>query len=126
MTAPRATTALAVVAPRIGQLIRLLGSDQDGEVVAAARALGRTLTSVGAEFHTLADTIERSAPAAHHRGCEDHRAIARWLIDSGARLSPKEWSFVADMANRFGSLSERQEAWLLAIFERVSSESRRA
>jgi hypothetical protein len=119
------TAALAVVAPRIGQLIRLLGSDRDGEVVAAARALGRTLTSVGADFHTLADTIERSAPAAH-RGCEDHRAIARWLLDSGARLSPKEWSFVADMANRFGSLSERQEAWLQAIYERVSAQSRRA
>jgi hypothetical protein len=117
--------ALAVVAPRIGQLIRLLGSDKDGEVVAAARALGRTLTSIGADFHTLADTIERSAPAAHC-GCEDHRAIARRLLDSGARLSAKEWSFVADMANRFGSLSERQEAWLRAIFERVSSERKRA
>jgi hypothetical protein len=119
------TAALAVVAPRIGQLIRLLGSDQDGEVVAAARALGRLLASVGEDFHTLADTIERSAPAAHH-GCDDHRAMARWLLNSGARLSPKEWAFVANMANRFGSLSDRQEAWLQAIFERVSSESRRA
>jgi len=57
---------------------------------------------------------------------EDHRAMARWLLNSGARLSPKEWSFVADMAKRFGSLSERQEAWLRAIFERVSSERQRA
>jgi hypothetical protein len=123
------TAALAVVAPRIGQLIRLLGSDQDGEVVAAARALGRTLASVNEDFHTLADTIERaierSAPAAHHEYA-DHRAMARWLLNSGARLSPKEFAFVADMANRFGSLSERQEAWLLAIFERVSAQSRRA
>src|SRR5271165_2052604 len=96
------TAALAVVAPRIGQLIRLLGSDQDGEVVAAARALGRTLASVGADFHTLADVVERSennrssgstdyrgsAPAAHHK-CDDWRSVAQWLIDSGARLSPK-------------------------------------
>jgi hypothetical protein len=119
------TAALAVVAPRIGQLIRLLGSDRDGEVIAAVHALARTLMSVGADFHTLADTIERSAPAAHH-GCDDHRAMARWLLNSGARLSPKEFAFVADMANRFGSLSERQEAWLRAIFERVSSERKRA
>jgi hypothetical protein len=129
------TAALAVVAPRIGQLIRLLGSDRDGEVIAAARALGRTLASVGEDFHTLADTIERSAivarssddlsPAAH-RGCDDHRAMARWLLNSGARLSPKEFAFVADMANRFGSLSTRQEAWLQAIYERVSAQSRRA
>jgi hypothetical protein len=120
------TAALAVVAPRIGQLIRLLGSDQDGEVVAAARALGRTLASVGEDFHTLADTIERSTAPAVHRGCDDHRAMARWLLNSGARLSPKEFAFVADMANRFGSLSTRQEAWLLAIYERVSAQSRRA
>jgi hypothetical protein len=123
------TAALAVVAPRIGQLIRLLGSDQDGEVIAAARALGRTLATVGQDFHALADivelSVERSAPAAHH-GCDDHRAMARWLLNSGARLSPKEWAFVADMANRFGSLSTRQEAWLMAIFERAASESRRA
>jgi hypothetical protein len=119
------TAALAVVAPRIGQLIRLLGSDQDGEVVAAARALGRTLASVGEDFHTLADTIERSAPAAH-RECDDHRAIARWILNSADSLSPKEFAFVADMANRFGSLSERQEAWLFAIYERVSAQSRRA
>jgi hypothetical protein len=94
----------------------------------------RTLASVGQDFHTLADTIERSAeigriaqsdrPAA--RQCADHRAMARWILNSGARLSPKEWAFVADMANRFGSLSERQSAWLQALFERVSSESRRA
>jgi len=130
------TAALAVVAPRIGQLIRLLGSDQDGEVVAAARALSRTLASVGADFHDLANTVERSAhisavvgnsynePAAHYE-C-DHRAIARWLLNSGARLSPKEFAFVVDMAHRFGSLSERQEAWLQGIYERVSAQSRRA
>ena len=119
------TAALAPVALRLGQLVRLLGSDKDGEVLAAARALGRTLETVGQDFHALADIVERSAPA-HHRGCDDHRAMARWLLNSGARLSPKEWAFVADMAKRFGSLSDRQAAWLQAIFERVSSESRRA
>jgi hypothetical protein len=35
-------------------------------------------------------------------------------------------SFVTQMANRFGSVSERQEAWLVAIFERAASESRRS
>ena len=118
--------ALDVVAPRIGQLIRLLGSDRDGEVVAAARALGRTLTSVGADFHTLADTIERSAPAAH-RGCHDHRAMARWILNSGARLSEKERGFVSDIESRgLGTLSTRQQAWLLALHGRASAERRRA
>jgi hypothetical protein len=126
-------TSLTTVAPRLSQLIRLLGSDRDGEVVAAARAIQRTLATVGQDFHDLADVVESAPersppgqePAHHHRGCEDHRAMARWLLNRGARLSPKEWSFVADMAKRFGSLSERQEAWLLAIYERVSAQSRR-
>jgi hypothetical protein len=128
------TAALAPVALRLGQLVRLLGSDKDGEVLAAARALGRTLETVGQDFHALADIVERSverSPAVHHHHDHhheyaDHRATARWIINSGARLSPKEMSFGTQMANRFGTLSERQEAWLMAIFERAASENRRA
>ena len=118
-------SALAVVAPRIGQLIRLLASNSDGEVVAAARALGRTLASAGEDFHTLADIIERSAPATTLHAL-DHRSIARWLLDSGARLSAKESSFLYSMSTRFGSPSERQETWLRDLYERVSAERRRA
>jgi hypothetical protein len=51
---------LAAVAPRLGQLVRLLASDRDGEVLSA----GRTLKGIGADFHTLADLIERPSPAA--------------------------------------------------------------
>ena len=52
------------VLPRVGQLIRLLGSDQPGEVVAAVGALRRTLGGVGADLHDLAATVERPAAAA--------------------------------------------------------------
>ncbi len=48
----------AAVLPRLGQLVRLLGSDYDGEVVGAARAIGRTLSGVGASLHDLADVVE--------------------------------------------------------------------
>jgi hypothetical protein len=44
---------------RIGQLIRLLASDQPGEVTAAAQALNRTLTSAGFDFHELAKVAEK-------------------------------------------------------------------
>jgi hypothetical protein len=132
MTAP-----LAVVAPRVAQLIKLLGSDRDGECLAAARALQRTLAAAGQDFHDLADAVEsatgskirlgpeRSAPAHHHE-CGDHRSMARWVRDSVARLSEKERGFVSDIASRPGTLSARQQAWLLALYERVSSERRRA
>jgi hypothetical protein len=53
-------TALANIAPTIARLIRLLGSDQDHETLGAARALKRVLASSGADFHTIASTIERA------------------------------------------------------------------
>jgi hypothetical protein len=47
------------VAARLGNFIRLLSSDRDGEVVAAARALIRTLHGAGADIHALAKRIEQ-------------------------------------------------------------------
>ena len=43
---------------RIGQLIRMLSSDQAGEAGAAAQALNRTLASAGLDIHKLADVVE--------------------------------------------------------------------
>ena len=49
------------IASRIGALLRLLGSDHDGEALSAARALRRTLGGVGLDLHALADAVERPA-----------------------------------------------------------------
>jgi hypothetical protein len=43
---------------RIGQLLRMLSSDQPGEAGAAAAALNRTLVAVGLDIHKLADVVE--------------------------------------------------------------------
>jgi hypothetical protein len=51
---------LAPIAGKLSGLVRLLSSDRDGEVVAAARALGRTLKAHGADFHALADRVEHA------------------------------------------------------------------
>jgi hypothetical protein len=118
-------SALAVVAPRIGQLIRLLGSDQDGEVVAAARALDRTLKSVNSDFHTLAATVEGSEPEVSNRG-EYWRDMARWLIDeSGARFSEKEQAFLHDKTTWPDEPTDRQAAWLRRIFESAARQRAR-
>ena len=53
---------LAVVGPKLTKLILLLSSNQDGEVVAAARAIGRTLSGAGMDWHSLAKAL--SAPPA--------------------------------------------------------------
>ena len=51
-------TDLSSIAEKLAKFIRLLASDKDGEVVAAARSLNRVLLGIGADFHDLADRIE--------------------------------------------------------------------
>jgi len=43
---------------RIGQLVRLLSSDQPGEAAAAAQALNRALAAAGLDMHALAEIAE--------------------------------------------------------------------
>ena len=45
---------------KLGALVRLLASDQDGEALGAARAIVRTLKSTGADIHSLAERIENA------------------------------------------------------------------
>ena len=54
-------------ATRLAKLIRLLASDVDGEVLAAVRALGRTLKAGGCDIHDLAGLVEApaTAPSTH-------------------------------------------------------------
>jgi hypothetical protein len=55
---------LAPIAGKLANLIRRLGSDRDGEVVATARALIRTLEGAGSDLHELAERIENSGESA--------------------------------------------------------------
>jgi hypothetical protein len=48
---------LAPIADQLKPLIRLLSSNQDGEVVAAARALNRLLKANGSDIHAIADSV---------------------------------------------------------------------
>jgi len=48
-------------ARRLGNAVALLGSPQDGEVVAAARAIGRTLESAGLDWHGFAALVAAEA-----------------------------------------------------------------
>jgi hypothetical protein len=122
---------LGSIALRLGQLVRLLASDRDGEVVAAARALGRTLNGVGADFHLLADLIERPSRAALElpspRPESAGSADAAWLHrHHWSRLSEKEQGFILQMMNWRGAPTERQSVWLCSIVKRVSGQRRRA
>src|SRR5262245_15884739 len=79
------SNALAPIADKLKRFIRLLSSDTDGEVVAAARALNRTLRNAKLDIHVLADSIsavngkkwgDDHVLEAYKRGVEDGRREA--------------------------------------------------
>jgi hypothetical protein len=57
-------TDLAPIAGKLANIIRRLASDKDGEVVAAARVMIRTLQGIGADIHDVAARIEHSGNGA--------------------------------------------------------------
>ena len=119
--------AFASIAPRLGALIRVLASPQDGEALGAARAIGRVLTSAGLDFHDLAARIERTtAVVVNNDDISVYWAqdAAIDVLDSGMLLSAREREFLQHMTKWRGRPTVRQEAWLRALVER--SERRRA
>jgi hypothetical protein len=82
-----AVKTLAPVADKLGKFIRLLTSNRDGEVVAAARAIVRTLEGVGADIHDLAESIG-ALPANGKKFSEaDAREIYERGVDAGRRAA---------------------------------------
>jgi hypothetical protein len=59
---------ISAIGPRLAKLLPLLSSDQPGEVVATARAIGQTLQRGGMDWHDLAALVcgeakRQAAPA---------------------------------------------------------------
>lgn len=117
--------ALAPVAPRLARLLRLLASDQDGEVIAAACAIGRTLKSVALDFHDLARAVEghevvEPAPSDDGEWAEK----IGWLVRERKRfLRSKDIEFLNDMLGWSDEPTVRQAEWVDRIYWR---ERRRA
>jgi hypothetical protein len=122
------------VATKIGKLLALLSSDIDGEVLAAARSIDRTLKASGADIHVLVRQITAPGVVVIHGGPDNDdepepqswRDLARWCRDhDGGCLSSAERKFVVDMANRLvlgGKPTEKQASWLRAIYVRLGRE----
>jgi hypothetical protein len=132
MSAQIAQTTFADIAPTVGKLLRLLGSDQDHEALGAARALKRVLTSVKLDLHDLANVVEfaarHEAPriemTAHNpvyrasARSDVVREMLRCCREHSELLSAKEFAFVCSIAKWRGQLSPGQLAWLIALHER--------
>ena len=130
------------VADKLGKLLKLLSSPRDGEVVAAARAILRTLEGAGADIHELAERVEgRKLSQAemqriYDKAYRDGRADAGFgSVDppsfyemaceikhkANGRLREKEHEFVADMVRWCARRepSEKQAKWLHDIYCRI-------
>ncbi|WP_262299709.1 hypothetical protein [Microvirga sesbaniae] len=118
---------MAIIAPKLSRLIPMLATDHDGEVIAAVRAIDRTLKSAGMDFHNLVEAlcyrqpssipVSAAAPEPHPRSLLD---IANWCRTHAAgRLTSTERKFVCDMVERLSQgrqISQKQENWLRNIY----------
>jgi len=112
---------------KIAAIIPRLGSDHDGEALAAARAIGRTLATAHCGFTDLAEVLApaaRPAVAARHASQpKPWKHVAMWCAQYGANiLSEREMEFVDSLlrSTSFRTLSPRQLAWLEAIQSKLS------
>jgi hypothetical protein len=78
------TDALAPIATKLATLVRLLSSDKEGEIVAAAHAINRTLKAASADVHTLAERIEKP-----NGGCLTEAEMKK-LYDAGFNAGVQE------------------------------------
>jgi hypothetical protein len=131
---------------RIAMVIRLLASDKDGEIIAAAHALKRTLASAGTDFNGLAHGIENLGKgvsneerkkiwdaAVQHtenrlHGADDFidstgkptwQAVALFCQRNKQRLRPQTHEFVDKMASQTvwdQEPTEKQHKYLFALF----------
>jgi hypothetical protein len=113
-----------VLSDRTQSLIAMLASPNDGEALAACRALARVLRADGLDFHDLARGFvvrEVSAPRAAAPG----RADIAWLLKRGPGVyRPAEWDFLQRLNRWTGTLTPKQAAWLADIRARAGGGAR--
>ena len=111
---------------KVAILIPRLASDQDGEVVATARAIQRQLAKAGADWHDLAGRL-KAAPQDAAKGdtgpvLTDYAAAVDWILatDTG-QLTSHEIRFAEDMRGVLQSWPPRpkQAAWLRALVRKL-------
>jgi hypothetical protein len=101
------TDLAAPVRTRLAKFLRLLSSDQDGKVIAAARALVGVLRSAGADIHALAEQIEQPNGERGGRGGKISEADMQRLYNAGyeAGLQAAEDKFHAEEEDGFASVN---------------------
>ena len=115
------------IASRLTKLLLMLSSDNDGEVLNAARAIGRMLQEHDADWHDLVGillTLDR--PQEETRTYDDENDDIDWhlkrnfcLVAFSHLLRPRERDFVRSLGHWRGRLTSKQSDWLNAIYARL-------
>jgi hypothetical protein len=106
--------------------VRLLASDQPGEVFGAAQALRRVLAADAMDLNDLAQVIETAAAPPPRPDVDvpgpDWAAVAYYCLDDGRGiLREREREFVENMTTllRWREPTTRQARWLEALADKV-------
>lgn len=93
---------------KLAKAIRMLASDKDGDVVAAWRAIIRTLQGIGADIHDVADRIEHSGNGA----LKEHEM--QEIFDAGVKTGIKQ--IVQKLHNNLGVTAQFPSARDMAMY----------
>ena len=130
---------------RLAKLLKMLSSNHDGEVLAAARAIQRTLYDAGADIHELAERIKggRLSEAEMQKNYNTAYAngknaaatdagfsnvdestwheMANFCAERDDRLTTREREFVSDMVSWTARRepTEKQGRWLHLLYVRL-------
>jgi hypothetical protein len=133
-------------AERLAKLIRMLGSDRDGEVIAAVAAIRRLLEAQGLDLHDLADVVmgkqerrpnREDLGSAYQEGYRDGvrqangdaaddvlswREMASFCRARLNRLEDREADFIEQISGSIArglEPSEKQARWLDYLYTRL-------
>lgn len=112
---------------RLDALIRLLGSDNPGEVVATVEAIKRTLEGAGMDLHALASALTlaatqptpQAAPPPSRNPAQDithWRAQVRYLLANFDDFTEWEEGFLSTLT-KWRVLTDKQQAVLDRLWE---------
>ena len=127
---------------KLEKLVRLLSSDKDHEVLAAARAITRTLSAAHSDIHELAARVKGvseadmqrifdagvqegkdAAAAAGFKSTEGptYYEMALFCEERSGHLSGKEQGFISDMVRWCARRepTEKQAKWLHVLWVRL-------
>jgi hypothetical protein len=113
--------AITSIAPQLGKLLLMLSSSHDGEVVAAVRAIDRTLKSNRLDWHDLTQALRLPPSSLRRRDDADWHDLLAFCASRMNQLNNREREFLRSIARWHGDLTEHQRNWLESIADKLRS-----